>query len=133
MRTPLTAARALHAALAEGRSGAELAALLTDDVVTTEYPNALKPTGATADRAAMLAASATGAGLLAWQRYDEIDAHEFGDTAAFRLTWSGEIARDTGPFSAGQVLIAHIAQFIRVREGRVSSIATYDCYEPFGG
>ena len=42
------------------------------------------------------------------------------------------MARDVGLFRAGQELVAHIAQFVRVRDGRVASIETYDCYEPFG-
>ena len=48
-----------------------------------------------------------------------------------RLTWSGTVCADVGAFAAGQQLTAHIAQFITVRDGRISAIATYDCYEPF--
>lgn len=48
-----------------------------------------------------------------------------------RSTWTGEIATDAGPFRAGQQLTAHVAQFIDVRDGRIASIETYDCYEPF--
>jgi hypothetical protein len=32
---------------------------------------------------------------------------------------------------AGQQLRAHIAQFVSTRDGRISKIETYDCYEPF--
>jgi len=41
------------------------------------------------------------------------------------------IARAAGPFREGQVLTAHIAQFIESQDGRVASIETFDCYEPF--
>ena len=58
-------------------------------------------------------------------------AGEAGNTAVLRLTWTGVIARTVGPFREGQVLTAHIAQFIETRDGRVASIETYDCYEPF--
>jgi ketosteroid isomerase-like protein len=130
-RSPAGIARALHAALEAGTHGDDLRPLFTDDAVTIERPNRLKPNGATSTLAAMIANSSAGAGMLSSQRYDIHDAVESGDIAILRLTWTGTIARDIGPFHAGQELVAHIAQFIRTRDGRVASIETYDCYEPF--
>ena len=97
----------------------------------TEYPNLVKPSGATADRAKLLASSRAGARLLSAQRYDVHHAAQYGNTAIMRLTWSGTVATDVGAFVAGQQLTAHIAQFVTVRDGRISALATYDCYEPF--
>ena len=54
-----------------------------------------------------------------------------GTRPILRLTWTGTVGADVGRFVAGQQLTAHIAQFITVRDGRISAIATYDCYEPF--
>jgi ketosteroid isomerase-like protein len=122
---------ALHRALEAGVHGDELAAHWTDDVRTTEYPNLISPTGRTSSRSAMIAASTRGSGLLSSQRYDVVDVFEHGDTAILRLTWTGVIAADAGPFRAGQELTAHIAQFVTTQAGKVASIATYDCYEPF--
>jgi ketosteroid isomerase-like protein len=122
---------ALHRALEAGVHGEELAAHWTDDVRTTEFPNLIAPSGRVSDRSAMITASTRGAGLLSSQRYDLVEALEHGDTAVLRLTWVGVVAADAGPFKAGQELIAHIAQFVRTHDGRVASIATYDCYEPF--
>ena len=56
---------------------------------------------------------------------------EHGSLAVFRLTWTGEIARDIGPFRKAQKLTAHIAQFINTRGDRIARIETFDCYEPF--
>lgn len=131
-RSPGAIARALHAALEAGMHGDDLRPFLTDDATTIERPNRLKPDGATSTLEQMLTASTAGAGLLAGQRYDVRDIVESGDLAILRLTWTGTIARDIGPFRAGQQLTAHIAQFVRTRDGRVASIETYDCYEPFG-
>lgn len=121
----------LYAGIEAGRHGDQLAALMTDDVRTIERPNALVPAGRVSDRSAMLAASSAGAALLRRQRYDvrTIVAHD--DTVTSRLTWTGVVGRDAGPFVAGQSLTAHIAQFVRVRDGRIAEIETYDCYEPF--
>lgn len=129
--SPVAVARALHEALESGASGEALRMLFTSDAVTVEHPNVLKPHGATTELAGMLANSSAGAQLLAQQRYDLVDAVAHGDLAILRLVWTGTIARDVGPFRAGQTLRAHIAQFISTREGRISRIETYDCYEPF--
>lgn len=130
--SPVKIARALHAALEAGKHGEELRSLFTPDAVTVERPNVLKPAGATTDLDGMLKASTAGAGLLAKQSYDVHSAIEQGTLAVLRLTWTGEIARDVGPFRKGQVLTAYIAQFVETRDGRVARIETYDCYEPWG-
>jgi pimeloyl-ACP methyl ester carboxylesterase len=129
--SPISIARSLHAALEAGKHGEELRPFFTADAVTIEHPNALKAAGATTDLEKMLSASAVGAAILAKQSYDVHSTIEQGSLAILRLTWTGEIARDVGPFRKGQVLTAHIAQFIETRDGRVARIETYDCYEPF--
>lgn len=124
-----TAVRTLYRALEDGLSGARLLALMTDDVVTVEHPNAPRPSGGTADREAMRVASTAGAQLLETQRYDVRDVIVSGDVAAVRCTWSAVVARDAGPFRRGQRLRAHLAQFVTLRGGLVSRIETYDCHE----
>lgn len=130
--SPISVARALHAALEGGRHGDELRALFMDDVTTLEHPNLIRPRGTPSDLAAMLAASSAGAGLLSAQRYEVRDALEVGDLAVLRIRWRGVVASDMGPFRAGQEPVAHIARFVRTRGGRIASIETYDCCEPFG-
>lgn len=130
-RSPIAIARALHMALEAGEHGEALRSLFTDDAVTLERPNLVKPAGATSQLDQMLRASTAGAGLLSKQRYSVHSALEQGSIAVLRLTWTGEIARDVGPFHAGQRLTAHIAQFVETRDGRIAHIETYDCYEPF--
>lgn len=131
MATPLATARALHAALEAGRHGEALRALFTEDACTIEHPNLVKPRGGKLPLEEMLTASTAGAGLLSSQRYDVHSAIELDESVVLRLTWTGVVASAVGPFRAGQVLTAHIAQFIKVRDSRVSFIETFDCYEPF--
>ena len=128
--SPIAIARALHAALESGQHGDALRALFTEDARTLEHPNLIKPSGATIELAQMLPASSAGAGLLAKQTYEVHSALELGSLAVLRLTWTGVIAQGVGPFHAGQVLTAKIAQFIQTRDGRVALIETYDCYHP---
>lgn len=125
--------RAFYTAIEAGRNGEQLAAFLAADARTVERPNVLVPGGRVSDRATMLANSTAGAGLLASQTYDVRSLTEVDGTVAARLTWTGVIAHDAGPFTAGQTLVAHIAQFVRVRNGLIEEIETYDCYEPFSG
>lgn len=129
--SPLELARALHRALEAGKSGAELRALFTDDARTVEHPNLIKPKGAATPLDRMLIASEAGAKLLAKQTYEVRHATEHGSLAICRLTWTGVIAESIGSFQKGQRLTAHIAQFIETRDGRIASIETFDCYEPF--
>jgi len=79
--TPLQIARALHRALEAGRSGAELRALFTGDARTIEHPNLIKPAGGVVTLERMLAASATGAELLARQSYSVHHELELGSLA----------------------------------------------------
>ena len=129
--TALETITRIHRALESGTKGADLHAYWADDVVTTEYPNLIVPNEGTHDLAEMTAGSERGAGLLASQTYDVFEAHDLGDLAIVRLTWTGVVARAVGPFEEGKVLTAHIAQFVRTKDDKVVSIATYDCYEPF--
>src|SRR5262245_5762506 len=104
IQSPIAIARTLHAALEAGKHGEELRPLFTEDAVTIERPNLVKPAGATTGLEAGLAAATVGAGLLSKQIYDVHSALEQGDLAVLRLTWTGVLARDAGPFQKGQVL-----------------------------
>jgi ketosteroid isomerase-like protein len=130
MSTSTEVVAAFYAAIEDGRHGAELEPYLTDDACTITRPNAVLPNGGTSDRAAMLASSTSGAALLARQSYDLCSMVEHDGEVIARLRWSGTVASDAGPFAAGQTLTAHIAQFVRVRDGRIARIETYDCYQP---
>jgi ketosteroid isomerase-like protein len=121
----------LHKFLERGLHGDALGEFFTPNAVLVEYPNLVTPKGATRNPSEAAAGSKSGAELLAWQRYELRDAFQQGDTVIARVTWTAEIARDRGPFRAGQRLTAHLAQFITVREGRITRLETYDCYEPF--
>jgi hypothetical protein len=129
--TALTTLIRLHRAIESGATGDELAAYWADDVMTTEYPNLIAPAGGQHDLDEMKAGSERGARLLTSQRYSVFEQHDLGDLAIVRLTWTGVVGTSVGPFEQGAVLTAHIAQFVRTRDDRITEIATYDCYEPF--
>lgn len=133
MSDPIAIAQALHRSLEAGEHGEALRRHFHPSAYTVERPNAIKPAGARSTLDEMLAASTAGARLLREQRYDVHSAIASGDTAILRLTWTGVIGVDAGPFRAGQELVAHIAQFVETDGERITSTETYDCYEPFTG
>jgi ketosteroid isomerase-like protein len=130
MTAPSAIARLLYAALETGKHGASLAHLFAPDAITITHPNLVTPRGGRADREAMLRASEAGASLLSRQTYEVLSVIEDGATAVVRLRWSGVVARDVGPYREGQILRAHVAQFVETRDDRIVSIETFDCYEP---
>ncbi|WP_406631563.1 nuclear transport factor 2 family protein [Amycolatopsis sp. WGS_07] len=131
MGEPVAVATSLLRALEAGQCGEDLRKYFAPTASTVEHPNRLKPEGARVNLDQMLAASVAGAGLMASQRFDVRSAVAAGNTAILRLTWSGVIARDAGPFRRGDELVAHIAQFVETADGLIASIETFDCYEPF--
>ena len=105
-----------------GSTGEQLDELLHPDAVFVEFPNAIAPEGHERDVAATMRGFAAGKQRLSAQR---IDVHEIlvaGDRAAVRSTWRGTI-------DATEV-IAHMAGWVTVRDGRILRHETYDCYEP---
>jgi len=124
------ALQALYDALASGAHGEALRPLLCADVEFVEHPNAISPTGSRRDLDAIMTSSTSGASLLSSQRYDVLESLEDGARVAVRVRWTGEVSTDAGPFRAGEVLVAHLAQFVRVRDGRIAYLETFDCYAP---
>jgi ketosteroid isomerase-like protein len=114
----------LYRALEAGRSDDEPSRFFTADAVTVEHPNLIKPNGARTPLDEMIAGSRKGVELLSSQKYDVHSTLRCGDTVIVRLTW-------TGVLRTGDQLVAHIAQFVEMRDGLIRSIETYDCYEPF--
>jgi SnoaL-like domain len=131
MTDVLSLVHALHRSIETGTHGAEMQTRFTHDAVTVERPNLISPTGRASGLEQMAAASETGSKLLSEQKFDVFSEMVVDETAIVRLTWTGTVAVDAGPFHAGQQLTAHVAQFVTASDGRISRIETYDCYEPF--
>jgi ketosteroid isomerase-like protein len=126
----VAAALALPRALERGVHGEALRSLYTPDAISIEHPNPVAPNGGTADVDHIIAASDAGAALLQSQRYDIRHVVESGDLVIFRYIWTGMVGVDRGPFNAGQKIVAHIAAFATIADGRIARFETYDCYEP---
>jgi ketosteroid isomerase-like protein len=123
--------RSYYAAVgALGSTESDLLAVLAPDVQVHELPNALVPEGAVRDLEGTLAGFRSGKALLARQTFDVQEVLVDGERAAVRATWEGVVGVDAGGFTAGTRLVAHVAGWLTVRDGRVVDHETYDCYEP---
>jgi ketosteroid isomerase-like protein len=109
-------------------SAEDLRVLLAPDLRVTEHPNAITPDGAMRDLDATIAGFQAGKTLLRKQTFDVHEVLVVGDRAAVRATWAGVVGIDAGPYRAGQELVAEIASFVTVRNGRVVEHETFDCY-----
>ena len=127
----MAAALALPRALERGVHGEALRSLYTPDAISIEHPSLVAPQGGTHDVDHIVAASDAGAALMQSQRYDIREVVEAGEEVILRYVWTGIVGVDRGPFHIGQKLVAHIAAFATIADGRIARFETYDCYEPF--
>jgi hypothetical protein len=112
-------------------AGLDPSELLTADVIEEELPNRLSPNGATRDLSAMGAALARGKTVFKKQSYDICNMVGGTDFVAFEVDWQGELAVALAGLEQGATMRARVAFFFEVRDGRISKIRHYDCFEPF--
>lgn len=102
---------------------ADLDAVVDPAARFEEMPNPISPTGAVRDVAQTTEGFLAGKRRLSAQRIDIEEILVHGDRAVVRSTWTGRIG-DTE-------VVARMAGFLRIRDGRIVEHVTYDCYEPF--
>ncbi|HKE78550.1 MAG TPA: nuclear transport factor 2 family protein [Solirubrobacteraceae bacterium] len=131
MSDPADVVRRYFEAVADlGSTPDALRDVLHPDVRITERPNAINPRGTVRDRDGAVAGFLAGKELLATQTIDILELVVSGDRVAVRATWRGTLGADAGALPAGAELVAHIAAWLTVADGRVVEHETFDCYEP---
>jgi ketosteroid isomerase-like protein len=113
-----------------GSSRESLVELLHPDVRVIEHPNAINPCGAVRDREAIVAGFLAGKALLAAQSIDILELLVSENRAAVRATWRGTIGDGTDALASGAELVADIAGWLTVEDGRIREHETFDCYQP---
>jgi ketosteroid isomerase-like protein len=131
MSDPAAVVRRYFETVADLSSSSEaLLDALHPDLRITERPNAINPRGTERDRDAAMAAFLAGKRLLATQTIELLEVLVAGNRVAVRATWRGTILEGTDALPAGTELVAHIAAWSTVADGRVREHETFDCYEP---
>ena len=113
-----------------GSSPDALRDVLHPAVRVTERPNVLNPRGVVRDRDTVIAGFLAGKQLLAGQTIELLELLVSGNRVAVRATWRGTIAEGTDALAPGAELVAHLAAWLTVADGRIREHETFDCYEP---
>jgi ketosteroid isomerase-like protein len=130
MTDPVAVVRRYFEIVADlGSSPDALLDVLDPAVRVIERPNAINPRGTVRDRDAAVAAFAAGKHLLATQTIDVREVLVSGDRVAVRASWRGTIGEGTDSLAPGTELVAHIAAWLTVADGRIREHETFDCYE----
>ncbi|HET7902488.1 MAG TPA: nuclear transport factor 2 family protein [Candidatus Nanopelagicales bacterium] len=111
-------------------SESDLSALWHPDATVVEHPNVISPHGAARTVAESLAGFRAGKALLSAQTFDVHEVLVDGDRAAVRATWTGTVGVENPRVPVGTTMVAHVAAFVVVQDGRILRHETYDCYEP---
>lgn len=99
--------------------------LYAPDCEWFEMPTPMHPGGRQGGPAAIRAAVAENAGFLRDRRVELHDVIADGNRAAMRYTWSALVAADGLPVAAGERVVAEVAAFVQVRNGRIEEIREY--------
>lgn len=118
-------------AVAEGATGAKLAAFFDPEVIQEEFPNRLVAGGARRDIAAILDSAAKSRALMRNQHFAVHGVISAGENAAAEATWTGVLAVPLGKLAPGDVMRARFAMFFTFRNGLIHRQRNYDCFYPF--
>ncbi len=105
--------------------------LLHTDMVQTEFPNKLNPSGQERGLEGCLRAMEAGKKLLSEQNYEIANCFESGNQVCVEVVWKGKMATDAGPLRKGQELRAFLGMVIEFKDGKIYRQRNYDCYEAF--
>lgn len=115
-------------AIEAGGGAADVAPFLSEEFTLAEAPHLLSPHGSTRNRAETLAGADAAGQVVAGQRFDVRRTTCEGGRVALEADWSATLLMDLPHWAAGEVIRARIASVFEVRDGRVVSQDTYDCY-----
>jgi|SRR6185295_2623360 len=127
----LVVVRDYLAALAAGKSGAELARFFTPDAYQLEFPNQLNPRGGRSDLATLQKRAEQGKQVLKSQHYEIVSAVAQGNRVAVEAEWSGVLAIPVATLAPGDTMKANFAMFFEMADGRIRSQHNYDCFQPW--
>lgn len=104
--------------------------LYHEDVDWRELPTQYSPDGRSGDLSALREGVRWGQAMFVDRRIDLHDILEAGDQCAVRYTWEGTVATAELPVPKGTRLRAAVAQFIAVRDGKISASTEYLSWLP---
>ena len=64
------------------------------------------------------------------QTYEIVNIVDAGDKVAVEAIFRASFKRDVGDLSAGDIMMAHLAMFFEIRDGKIVRHHSYDCIVP---
>lgn len=126
--TALDCVLGLLRALEAGGGAADIAPFLAEDYVLTEAPHVLAPAGSVRSRDEALAGAASAHDVVSGQRFEVRRTTGEGSRVVVEAECSATLLMDLPHWDAGEVIRARIASVFEVRDGRIASQDSYDCY-----
>lgn len=128
--TPLDCVLGLLRALEAGGGAQALRPFLAEDYVLTEAPHLLGPEGSTRTRDQVLAGAEHSSEIVSGQRFEVQRTTSEGGRVVVEAEWSATVQMDLPYWDKGDTIRARTASVFEVRDGRIVSQHSYDCYYP---
>jgi len=126
--TPLDCVLGLLRAIEADGGAAALEPFLADDYVLTEAPHLLGPDGSTRNRSQVLEGAEHSSEIVSGQRFDVERTTCEGGRVVVEAEWSATLQIDLPHWDRGEQIRARTASIFEVRDGRIVSQHSYDCY-----
>lgn len=126
--TPLDCVLELLRVIEAGGGPAEIAPLLAEDYVLSEAPHLLAPAGAVRNRDEALAGAAAAHDVVSGQRFLVRRTTCEGTRVVVEADWTATLLMDLPHWDTGEDIRARIATVFEVRDGKIVSQDSYDCY-----
>lgn len=127
-QTPLTCVLGFVRAIEAGGGAAEVDRFLAEDFTLVEAPHVLAPEGSTRSREQVLAGAEQSRQVVSHQRFDVRRTTCEGSRVVLEVDWSATLLMDLRYWDAGETIRARTTSVFEVRDGRIASQDSYDCY-----
>ena len=114
--------------LEAGGVGADIEPFLADGFVLVEAPHLLAPEGSTRTRQQVLAGLDQSSGGVADQKFDIRRTTCESGRVVLEADWSATSLMDLRYWDTGETIRARTSSVFEVRDGRIVSQDSYDCY-----
>lgn len=127
-QTPLNCVLGFVRAIEAGGGAAEVDTFLAEDFTLVEAPHILAPEGSTRSRDQVLAGADQSRHVVSGQRFDVRRTTCEGNRVVLEVDWSATLLMDLRYWDAGDTIRARTTSVFEVRDGRITSQDSYDCY-----
>jgi ketosteroid isomerase-like protein len=127
-QTPLSCVLEFVRAIEAGGGSADVDRFLAEDFTLVEAPHVLAPEGSTRSREQVLAGAEQSRQVVSHQRFDIRRTTCEGSRVVLEVDWSATLLMDLRYWDAGETIRARTTSVVEVREGRIASQDSYDCY-----